>query len=424
MGGYTMTDYMINSMMVMATYHHYRLIKDPKTGKEKFYSKTDAINEFTKLGYSEKQAIKLWKNSKTILWDAYELKDGLLVIKAGFEDKINKKLEDRIAGRLRDRTAMYNGVIPQTEKAKLQQNVFGSFITLMRNFYVNTYWDRFKTGGDYIKEDDDHNITWKSEYKRDDLGMVNLETGEFEGAVFKDFCRGVYKLTGNLKQVFRGQATNQLTREQRYAVARSVTELGMITGLMFLMIWSVAFARANDYDDDKDPAWTLNLIGEGPLLDINLKNADSKFMDFMRWKLALLATRGFTERLTPWWIPTMTEIISNPTTAYSYLEDIGVIWGFATDLFSQRAGEEIKTGGYKHMTRGTRDILKLLSPLGFDNLVRQWHTDGLKSTFNFYRGMAPTNSLIPTQTEYNEAHGKSRKSSKKKNKSSVSEYAE
>ena len=151
MGGYTMTDYMINSMMVMATYHHYRLIKDPKTGKEKFYSKTDAINEFTKLGYSEKEAVKLWKNSKTILWDAYELKDGLLVVKPGFKDKINKKLEDRIAGRLRDRTAMYNGVIPQTEKAKLQQNVFGSFITLMRNFYVNTYWDRFKTGGDYIK---------------------------------------------------------------------------------------------------------------------------------------------------------------------------------------------------------------------------------------------------------------------------------
>ena len=78
----------------------------------------------------------------------------------------------------------------------------------------------------------------------------------------------MYKLTGNLKQVFRGQATNQLTREQRYAVARSVTELGMIAGLMFLMMWSVAFARANDYDDDKDPSWTLNLVGGGPLLDI------------------------------------------------------------------------------------------------------------------------------------------------------------
>ena len=99
---------------------------------------------------------------------------------------------------------MYNGIIPMSEKAKLQQNVFGSFITLMRNFYVNTYWDRFKTGGDYVTEDGDHNITWTSEYKRDDLGLVNLETGEFEGAVFKDFARGMYKLTMNTKAAVIG----------------------------------------------------------------------------------------------------------------------------------------------------------------------------------------------------------------------------
>lgn len=418
MGGYTLTDYIINSMFLLSTYNHYKLMLNPKTGKNKFYSKSDAIDEFTKLGYTEKDAIKMWEKSKTTLWDAYSLQDGLFILKDEYSDIVSKKLENKIGGRVRDRSSMYNGIIPQSEKAKMQQNVFGSFITLMRNFYVNTYWDRFKTGGDYIQPEDDHHITWTSEYKRDDIGLVNLETGEFEGAVFKDFCRGMYKLTSNLKHIVRGSEYNKLTAEQKYAVSRSITELGIIAGLMLLMMWSVAFARANDYDEDKDPVWRLNLIGDGPLLETNFKNADDKFTDFLRWKLALLSTRAFTERLTSWWLPTVKEIISNPTTAYSYLEDIGVIWGLATDLFSQRANEEIKTGGYKHMTRGTRDILKLLSPLGFDNLVRQWHTEGIKSTFNFYRQMAPTNAIIPTQTEYNEKNkDKKHNTTNKKNKS-------
>lgn len=405
MGGYTLTDYMVNGLMLRATYNTYRLIADPKTSKWAFYSKSDAINEFTKLGYTEKQAVKLWNKSAVTLWDAYDCIDGDFVVKDQYKDIITKKLEDRISGRLRDRTAMYNGIIPITDRAKVQQNVFGSFLTLMRNFYVNTYWDRFKTGGDYVTQDGDHSINWRSEYQRDDLGMVNFETGEFEGAVFKDFARGMYKLTTNAKSVIIGSQHNKLTREQKYAVTRCVTELIMIGSLLFLMLWSVAFARSNNYDDDKEPVWTLNLIGDGPLLDIKPNHVEEKFMDFLRWKLALLATRGFTERLTSWWAPTVLELFTSPSTATSYLDDIGVMWGFIIDLFSQRADEKIKTGGYKHMTRGTRDLLKLFSPLGVDNLVRSWHTDGIKSTFNFYRKLAPTNAIVPSQQEWNEQHG-------------------
>ena len=410
MGGYTLADYMINSMMLTATYNHYKLITNPTTGKQQFMSKTDAINIFTSVGYTEKEAVKQWKKSETTLWDAYETKDGLFVKKSGYEHIITKKLEDQIAGRLRDRTAMYNGVVPMTEKAKMQQNVFGSFVTLMRNFYINTYWDKFKTGGDYVTEDGDHHIGWTSEYKRDDLGLVNLETGEFEGAVFKDFIRGMYKLAANAKSLFRSGDINTLTREQKYAVARCLTELGTITALMFAMLWSVAFARTNNYDDDKDPVWLVNIAGLMPwrdekLLTFDFDNADKKFFDFLRWKLALLSTRGFTERLTSWWPPTVLELFTSPSTAKSYLDDICTIWDLSLDMFSQHADDEIKTGGYKHMTRRTRDVLKLTSAFGVDNLVRQWHTDGIKSTFNYYRKLTPTSAIVPSQSEWNEQQG-------------------
>ena len=429
MGGYTLADYMINGLMLTATYNHYKLVTNPTTGKQQFMSKTDAINIFTSLGYTEKEAIKQWKKSKTALWDAYDMKDGLFVKKDQYKDVITKKLEDQIAGRLRDRTAMYNGIIPMTEKAKMQQNVFGSFVTLMRNFYINTYWDKFKTGGDYVTEDGDHHIGWTSEYKRDDLGLVNLETGEFEGAVFKDFIRGMYKLAKNARHLFRTGDVNTLTEPQQYAVKRCLTELGTITALMFLMLWSVAFARSNNYDDDKDPVWLVNIAGLMPwtdekLLTLDLDNADKKFFDFLRWKLALLSTRGFTERLTAWWPPTVLDLFTSPSTAKSYLDDVCAIWDLSLDMFSQHADEEIKTGGYKHMTRRTRDVLKLTSAFGFDNLVRQWHTDGIKSTFNYYRKLSPTSAIVPSQSEWNEEQGlgkhggQSEKNTQKKKKSS------
>ena len=433
MGGYTLADYMINSMMLTATYNHYKLLINPTTGKQQFMSKTDVINIFTSVGYTEKEAVKLWKKSDITLWDAYEQKNGLFVRKDQYKDIITKKLEDQIAGRLRDRTAIYNGIVPMTEKAKMQQNVFGSFVTLMRNFYINTYWDKFKTGGDYVTEDGDHHIGWTSEYKRDDLGLVNLETGEFEGAVFKDFCRGMYKLASNYKMAFRSGFMDKLTESQSYAVKRCLTELGTITALAFLMLWSVGFARSNDYDDDKDPVWLVNIAGlmpwtEEKFLTFDFDNADKKFFDFLRWKLALLSTRGFTERLTAWWPPTVLELFTSPSTAKSYLDDICSIWDLSMDMFSQHGGDEIKTGGYKHMTRRTRDVLKLTSAFGFDNLVRQWHTDGIKSTFNYYRKLTPTSAIVPSQSEWNEQqglgkHGGEKKDSKKKSKKKSSGFA-
>ena len=76
MGGYTMADYMINTMILGATYNHYRLVDMPDGSTKKFMSKTDTINTFTKFGYTEKEAIEKWESSKTTLRQAYYVKDG------------------------------------------------------------------------------------------------------------------------------------------------------------------------------------------------------------------------------------------------------------------------------------------------------------------------------------------------------------
>ena len=53
MGGYTMADYLINTMILGATYNHYRLINSPDGKSKKFMSKSDAIREYSKIGYTE-----------------------------------------------------------------------------------------------------------------------------------------------------------------------------------------------------------------------------------------------------------------------------------------------------------------------------------------------------------------------------------
>ena len=120
MGGYTMADYLINTMILGATYNHYRLLDMPDGKSKKFMSKTDAIDVYTKHGYTEDRAISKWESATTTLKQAYYQENGLLKIKEEFAKYINKKLENQIAGRLRDRTAVYNGIIPHTEKAAIQ----------------------------------------------------------------------------------------------------------------------------------------------------------------------------------------------------------------------------------------------------------------------------------------------------------------
>ena len=408
MGGYTLADYMINTMILGATYNHYRLVDMPDGKSKRFMSKTDAINIFTKVGCAEKDAIKKWDSSKITLRQAYDCVDGLLVVKDDFKQHINKKLENQIAGRLRDRTSVYNGVIPATEKAMLQQNVFGSFLTLMRNFYVNTYWERARSGYDYATEEELQSSKFGM-YTADTAGSVNFETGESGNGLWWSALKGLYKYIYNVKALVTGKDLRQLTLDQKYAIKRILAEVVIIGTLLQAMLFSIAFARRHDYDDDKDPMWTVNIFDpEGEdrgILEFNGNNAGDKMLNWLRWKTALLATRTFTERITFYWPGTVTELISSPSTAKSYLDDLGYSLELFMDLFEINGhdrNETVRSGGYKGMTRGTRDIMKITGATGVDNIIRNWHTSGIKSTLNWYSGIAPNNFLIPNKTTWEE----------------------
>ena len=75
----------------------------------------------------------------------------------------------------------------------------------------------------------------------------------------------------------------------------------------------------------------------------------------------------------------------------------------------------VRSGGYKGMTRGTRDIMKITGATGIDNVIRNWHTSGIKSTLNWYQGVSPNNFLIPNKSTWEKEQGiKSSSSGSKK----------
>ena len=409
MGGYTLSDYMVNASVLLSFYHSCRLITLPN-GKQEFLNKNEAVNTLMKNGYTQKEATSVWKKSKITLWDAYEVQNGLFKVKDQYKGIVTTRTKNLMAKKLEDRTAAYNGVMPVSERAKLQQNVIGSYITLMRGFIFNQYFEHFHTGNIYAKDGKEKTSAF-SEYYRDDLGYENLRTGEYQGAVFKDFINVLARPARNLAAKYNlCEKGHGLTENQKYAMRRSIAELAVIAGLIFLSAFGmVGWVFGGDGDDDKDPVWTLNLIDpEGRedcnFLDINTQNVNESFKNWIRWKLLTLTTKLINERTTTWWPGTITDIVKSPTTATSFLDDLGTMFDFTTDIFRGNLREPIRSGGYKSMSKGTKDILKFLSFVPgvamLDNIIRDCHVSGLKSTFNYYKSQSIIPYFIPSMKQW------------------------
>ena len=159
----------------------------------------------------------------------------------------------------------------------------------------------------------------------------------------------------------------------------------MILGLTASLLGVVLpWCFSGDEDDDKDPVWTLNIFdpeGEDrPLLDVDWSRANNSLKNWMRWKLMLLNTRLINERLTPWLPQTAMDLINSPTTALSYYDNLSMSADLVKDIVTGDINTEIKSGGYKGMSKGTKDVLATFSHIPINNIVKDFHVGGIKST--------------------------------------------
>ena len=147
MGEYTLVDFMFKGWITAMTYHATRLVIDPSTGEEKFMTKDQAMYAYHKAGQSMKDGKKAWKKAKVTLYDAYEIgPDGNIKIVDQYRDKVrpkvstnvgyeneagereSRKIETRVHGIIRERSAVVNGILDSTSGSAFSQNYLGALV--------------------------------------------------------------------------------------------------------------------------------------------------------------------------------------------------------------------------------------------------------------------------------------------------------
>lgn len=410
MAGYSITDYMVNSVILEAFYKNYHLMDD-LNGRKRFMNSDDAIRIYERHGYSREEALKVWKNaSKDNLFNAYTQEDGIAVVKEKYKQYVTEDLQNTVMKKLKTRTASYNGMLPDIEKAKMAQNIWGSYFTMMRGFLMDTYWARFNKINDYAAQNEEGGTNYGYAVKHDDGGFENLATGVLEGSLYQDGIRAVGKYISSLKNLVKGKGFHtDLTDNQRYAVRKQVAEIAIILGLaigtnLFTKLLYALFPSWDD--DDKDPNWTINVFDpedeDRNLIDFrdDVESYSKDFQKLVLWDTAALLTKLTFERTTPYWYGTIIDIIKSPTPVTSYIDQLEGLYNIIPDSFNGKLRDPITTGGYRGMTRGTKDICNVLSATGLNNIVKAWHVAGRKSSFNFYSQQGLNRFFVQSQSDY------------------------
>lgn len=155
MVGFRLADYTINSITMVAMANNMRYCAKYNT----FLSKNDFIGRLMHDGYSKRKAE--WEyGGATTLFNAYEEVDNSVQLKREFLDKMSpeavRNLEDEFTTALKTWVPKFNGAVAEEDKAIIQQNIYGSFVTALRTYLINKAQTNFVTGDDFI--DDEHSI--------------------------------------------------------------------------------------------------------------------------------------------------------------------------------------------------------------------------------------------------------------------------
>ena len=160
MGEYTLVDYTFKGHYLTALYHSIRLVKNPKTKKLEFMTKDQAMYHYQNAGLGIDEGLKQWKNADKTLWDAYEVDDkGNAYVVDEYKDYVypyveslgrrTNRLVNQVAGIIRERSSVINGVLDTSGSASMRQSTIGAMVLQMRGWMISQMWDNLKDGNDF-----------------------------------------------------------------------------------------------------------------------------------------------------------------------------------------------------------------------------------------------------------------------------------
>lgn len=409
MKGFTLGDYTMNTINIVATMHNYKYYKD-SSGTAKFYQKHQFIQKVMQdRNCTAKEAREEYRNAVN-MYNCYKVDDTGVFrpdVEGKFKDyanAIDTQTEMFIKKQARSRSAIYNGIVPNTERTLMQTNIILAFFSMLRNFMITGLWERFQTYRDFqVSTFDDEGNPIARESTREERtsarqnqnyykGGYSFATRQIENAVTWSALYGfrhsaTYFKYGVLVAKTRNQGGSQSVVAARYAKMNNINEQD-VYGLqkMFLecMCWFMLFGASS-------------LAGRA---------ADDDKNSYYRQLLYLIILRLSVERYT-WYDPnTAMELIKSPTTSLADWQrklKIVALGQDAAIYASNLAGiseggynDEVKRGYYQHDPKWKRDLFYVLSSTGIHN----WHKSmpeslggggarTLRETQNFYKQIRP-----------------------------------
>lgn len=410
MKGFTLGDYTMNTINLVATMHNYKYYKD-KNGVASFYPKHIFIQKVMQdLNCNVRTARDKYK-SAVHMYSCYKVDDkGEFVpdIDGNHKEEakaISTKVDLDVKRQTRSRSAIYNGLVPNTERTLLQTNVVLAFFSMLRNFMITGIWERFQTQRDFqvstfdeegnpvLREGTPEERQTARKNQNYYKGGYSFATRQIENAVLWSACYGFKQAFSNFKYALMiAKSTRDDVKYseagQRWMKKNNISEqdaYGMQKVFLECLCW-------------------MTLLGASTFTQ---RAADDDKNNYIIQMMNLLALRLSTERYT-WYSPeTAMELIKSPTTALSDWQRKMKIAALGEDLVTYTStlldltendtyNDTIKRGYYKGSPKWKRDLFSVLSSTGLHN----WHksmpealggsgAQGLRETQNFYKQLRP-----------------------------------
>ena len=182
--------------------------------------------------------------------DAYEIKDGFLVVKEGYQ--VSEDLEFTIGQRIENMKRQVQGNYDSRNKSLMQRYWAGQLVNLMRKWVVTGYVRRYRGLGNVLNGAPfmgGEVIPKNSKY-----GYINPATGEYEEGMYTTTLRYLFNLYGDVQKykfdLISNVADNwnKLDAADKNSIIKTSFELGMVA--LLLGASSVLRLAALDEDDD------------------------------------------------------------------------------------------------------------------------------------------------------------------------------
>lgn len=422
MGGFSMLDWMANSLLMVAFYHNNRFFEgDASLGiPAGFYTKYELQQAFIKAGKSASDAsacriftkglggyetykydkdgnkVKVRIPGRLTLWDAYEFEPyaqdengnwykaiGQCRVRPEFEPYVNQTIKTRIATKVKKRGALYNGMNPDNDIPKWKQTIIGSFVGALRSWLFQAYQHMFAGGTDNIVVNYENlsDVTQtkygsvknrrrikikRTNAERTRRFSYDYETGTPQDQIIIGLIRSVATMFKKIQHVVAPgkHESAKFSYVEKYAMFDSIVYLAMLACLA--TAWPLVYSWSSDVPEPKNreeagPASMLNPVDYYDF--IKNQYIPNQYYKLAASDILFRIVEAKVSNIDP---TQAFDLITSFTTLYSGLKNQMGLSDFiymAMDA-DKDPSDIVNQGGYHYYTLGERALYKAFGPIG------------------------------------------------------------